>query len=91
MVSLFTDFLYSLSGVNLLKGFGTCTALGMTLHEGKVTATTRGVNILPLDTSGKNTQCCSWEYKGAWNNDNSIFLKHTVEVLVRKLSCAKFK
>ncbi|RCV24862.1 hypothetical protein SETIT_5G120600v2 [Setaria italica] len=30
-----------LSGLNLLKGFGTCTALGMALHQGKVTATTR--------------------------------------------------
>ncbi|CAO2185852.1 unnamed protein product [Urochloa humidicola] len=30
-----------LSGINLLKGFGTSTVLGMTLHQGKVTAATR--------------------------------------------------
>jgi len=31
---------YSLSGLNLLKGFGISTVLGMSLHQGKVTAAT---------------------------------------------------
>ena len=38
----FTDFVYSLSGLNLLKGFGISSVLGMSLHQGKVTAATTG-------------------------------------------------
>jgi hypothetical protein len=44
------DFvLYFPLGLNLIKGFGTSTMLAMTLHQGQVTAATKG-EILPLDT-----------------------------------------
>jgi hypothetical protein len=42
------DLVYYFSvGLNLIKGFGTSTMLAMTLHQGQVTAATKG-EILPL-------------------------------------------